>query len=99
MSAFALPEPEFVPCHLCGKDAFGKYCAECEEYIKIFRAHGAAGGRLGGMKSSENMTAEQRTARAKKAVAARKASPVLSDEERVRRAQATRPVGRPRKAL
>jgi hypothetical protein len=65
---------------------------------EFFRTHGAAGGRLGGNKASGNMTAEQRTARAKKAVAARRWHPPVTEAEKEKRLKAKRPVGRPRKA-
>ena len=67
--------------------------------LEFFRRQGALGGKLGGMKASENMTQEQRRARALKAVAARKSNPVLTEEEKARRAAAKRPVGRPRKVV
>jgi hypothetical protein len=65
---------------------------------EFFRTHGAAGGKLGGNRASENMTAEQRTERAKKAVAARRWHPPVTDAEKEKRLKAKRPVGRPRKA-
>lgn len=37
------------------------------DVLKFFREQGAKGGRIGGKRSLETMTAEQRTARAKKA--------------------------------
>jgi len=65
--------------------------------LEWFKRQGARGGKLGGRKASENMTPEQRTARALKAVAARKTNPVLSEEEKAARVAAKRPVGRPKK--
>jgi hypothetical protein len=41
--------------------------------LKFFREQGAKGGRIGGKKAAESMTPEQRTERARKAVAAREA--------------------------
>ena len=69
--------------------------------LEFFRQHGARGGKLGGKKSSENMTPEQRSERAKKAVAARKWHPMLTDEEKAERTKAKVPgkVGRPRKVV
>ena len=69
--------------------------------LEFFRQHGARGGKLGGKKSSENMTPEQRSERAKKAVAARKWHPLLTDEEKAERAKAKIPrkVGRPKKVV
>jgi hypothetical protein len=69
--------------------------------LEFFRQHGARGGKLGGKKSSENMTPEQRSERARKAVAARKWHPLLTDEEKAERAKAKIPrkVGRPRKVV
>jgi len=43
------------------------------EVLEFFRKQGAKGGRIGGKRSLETMTPEQRSARAKKAVAAREA--------------------------
>ena len=37
------------------------------DVLKFFKEQGAKGGRIGGKRSLETMTAEQRTARAKKA--------------------------------
>jgi hypothetical protein len=37
------------------------------EVLEFFKHHGARGGRIGGKRSLETMTAEQRAARAKKA--------------------------------
>jgi hypothetical protein len=69
--------------------------------LEFFRQHGARGGKLGGRKSSENMTPEQRSERARKAVAARKWHPLLTDEEKAERAKAKVPgkVGRPSSLL
>ena len=69
--------------------------------LEFFRQHGARGGKLGGKKASENMTPEQRSERARKAVAARKWHPLLTDEEKAERARAKVPrkVGRPRKVV
>ena len=54
---------------------------------EFFQEHGRRGGLLGGKKGSANMTAEQRSARAKKAAAARKWHPVLSVAEKAARAE------------
>jgi hypothetical protein len=43
------------------------------DILEFFREQGAKGGKIGGKRSLETMTPEARTARAKKAVAARKA--------------------------
>jgi len=43
------------------------------EVLEFFRQQGAKGGKLGGSKSWENLTPEERSARAKNAVAAREA--------------------------
>ena len=43
------------------------------EVLEYFRQQGAKGGKIGGSKAWENLTAEERSARAKKAVAAREA--------------------------
>jgi hypothetical protein len=78
------------------------HAMEDEEKVwsaEFFRAHGKAGGHLGGTKAAANMTPEQRRARAAKAVAARKWHPPVSDEEMARRMAAKRPVGRPRKVV
>ena len=49
------------------------------EVLEFFRKQGAKGGKIGGKRSLETMTPEERSARAKKAsdaaVAARKAKP------------------------
>jgi len=66
---------------------------------EFFRAHGARGGRLGGNKASENMTASERTERARKAVAARTWRPPVTEAEKEKRLKAKRPVGRPRKEI
>jgi len=42
-----------------------------EPVLEFFRREGARGGRIGGKKAAASMTAKQRTARAKKAAAAR----------------------------
>ena len=44
--------------------------AVSEYFRKLGKEHGAAGGKIGGKRSLETMTPEQRTARAKKAAAA-----------------------------
>ncbi len=44
-----------------------------EEILEFFRRQGRKGGRIGGKRSLETMTPEQRVTRAKKAVAAREA--------------------------
>ena len=70
--------------------------------LEFFRQHGARGGKLGGKKSSENMTPEQRTERARKAVAERESGTrCLPNEEKAERAKARVPgkVGRPRKVV
>jgi hypothetical protein len=43
------------------------------EVLEYFRRQGAKGGRIGGKRSLETMTPEQRSERARKAVAAREA--------------------------
>jgi len=43
------------------------------EVLEFFRRQGAKGGRIGGKRSLETMTPEQRSERARKAVAAREA--------------------------
>jgi hypothetical protein len=43
------------------------------EVLAFFKKQGSIGGKLGGSKAWENLTAEERTDRAKKAVAAREA--------------------------
>lgn len=43
------------------------------EVLEYFRQQGAKGGKLGGSKAWANLTPEERSARAKKAVAAREA--------------------------
>jgi hypothetical protein len=43
------------------------------EVMEFFRRQGAKGGRIGGKRSLETMTPEQRSERARKAVAAREA--------------------------
>jgi len=43
------------------------------EVLEYFRKQGARGGRIGGKRSLETMTPEQRSERARKAVAAREA--------------------------
>jgi hypothetical protein len=43
------------------------------EVLEYFRRQGSKGGKIGGSKAWENLTAEERSARAKKAVAAREA--------------------------
>ena len=43
------------------------------EVLEYFRQQGAKGGRIGGKKAAESMTPEQRSERARKAVAAREA--------------------------
>lgn len=52
------------------------------EVLKFFRAQGAKGGRIGGKRSLETMTPEQRVARAKKASQAASAA-----RERARRSK------------
>ena len=65
--------------------------------LDFFRKQGSIGGKLGGRISSDNMTPEQRRARALKAVAARKWHPVKSDEEKATEAaQPKNKRGRPR---
>ena len=44
-----------------------------EDVLEYFRQQGKIGGKLGGAKAWENLTPEERSARAKKAVAAREA--------------------------
>jgi hypothetical protein len=44
--------------------------AVSEYFRKLGKEHGSAGGKIGGKRSLETMTPEQRTARAKKAAAA-----------------------------
>lgn len=44
-----------------------------EEVLEFFRKQGSRGGKIGGKRSLETMTPEQRTERAKLAVAAREA--------------------------
>ncbi len=41
--------------------------------LEYFRQQGAKGGKIGGKRAAESMTAEQRSERARKAVAAREA--------------------------
>ena len=70
--------------------------------LDFFRKHGKRGGKLGGKKAAANMTPEERSERAKKAVANRKWHPPVSEEEKAKRAAALalKPrgkVGRPRK--
>jgi hypothetical protein len=70
--------------------------------LSFFVKHGARGGKLGGKKAAEMMTPEERSERARKAVAGRKWHPVLSDAEKAARARAEaakpkRRPGRPRK--
>ena len=43
------------------------------EVLEYFRQQGAKGGKIGGSEAWENLTAEERSARAKKAAAAREA--------------------------
>jgi len=43
------------------------------DVLEYFRKQGAKGGRIGGKRSLETMTAEERSERARKAVAAREA--------------------------
>jgi hypothetical protein len=43
------------------------------EALEFFRRQGAKGGKIGGKKAAANMTQEQRSERARKAVAAREA--------------------------
>jgi hypothetical protein len=43
------------------------------ETLEFFRKHGKKGGKIGGKKRMDGLTAEQKTALAKKAVAAREA--------------------------
>jgi hypothetical protein len=43
------------------------------EVLEYFRQQGAKGGRIGGKKAAASMTPEQRSERARKAVAAREA--------------------------
>ena len=43
------------------------------EVLEFFRRQGAKGGRIGGKRSLETMTPEERSERARKAVAAREA--------------------------
>jgi hypothetical protein len=64
--------------------------------LEFFRKHGAAGGKIGGKKASENMTPEQRSERAKNAVAARKWHLILTEKEKAK-LPPKRKVGRPRK--
>jgi hypothetical protein len=68
--------------------------------LEFFRKQGSLGGKIGGVKASENMTAEERKARAMKAVAARKWHPLLTEEEKAARASKPRgKVGRPKKVV
>jgi hypothetical protein len=48
------------------------------EVLEFFRKQGAKGGKIGGKRSLETMTPEQRSERARKAVAAREAKRKLS---------------------
>lgn len=48
------------------------------DVLEYFKKQGAKGGKIGGKRSLETMTAEQRTARAKNAVAAREAKRAAS---------------------
>jgi hypothetical protein len=52
---------------------------------KVMREMGRKGGKIGGKRSLETMTPEERTARAKKAVAAREAKRGKSKPEATRR--------------
>ena len=63
----------------------------------FFKQAGKRGGKLGGKKAAENMTPEERSERAKKAVSARKWHPPVSEKEKAKRLASKRPVGRPKK--
>jgi hypothetical protein len=54
------------------------------EALEFFKKQGAKGGRLGGSKAWENLTAEERSARAKRAVAAREAKRAAATSAEVR---------------
>jgi len=58
--------------------------------LKFFKEQGAKGGRIGGKRSMKTMTAEQRTARAKKASKA---------AAEVRKANAKKAMGKARKRV
>jgi hypothetical protein len=49
-----------------------------EDVLEFFRKQGSKGGKIGGKRSLETMTPEQRTERAKHAVAAREAKRAAS---------------------
>jgi hypothetical protein len=51
------------------------------DVLEYFRKQGAKGGKIGGKRSLETMTPEQRTERARKAVAAREAQRTILDKK------------------
>jgi hypothetical protein len=55
------------------------------EVLEYFKQQGAIGGKIGGSKAWENLTAEERSARAKKAVAAREAKRARQKSATVKR--------------
>jgi hypothetical protein len=54
------------------------------EVLEFFRKQGSKGGKMGGSKAWENLTADERSARAKKAVAAREAKRAAAKSTEVR---------------
>jgi hypothetical protein len=67
------------------------------EALEFFKKQGAKGGRMGGSKAWENLTPEERSARAKKAVAAREAkrAAAKSGEVRSKKAAAKKAQNKP----
>ena len=62
-----------------------------EEVLDFFRKEGSKGGKIGGKRSLETMTAKQRSARAKKAVEAREASRTTGVKKKTVAKRANRP--------
>lgn len=59
--------------------------------LAFFQKTGAEGGKIGGKRSLETMTAEQRTARAKKAVAAREAKRASPESSKAKKSASKKP--------